>query len=167
MRYAGAEKLEIIRLVDQSSLSVGRTPARIGIPKSAFYSWYVCYLDGGAEALEDCKPAPRRVCNKLPGAVSRAIIDLALQDPERSRRELVITFGVQKKAFVSEASVYRPLKAHGKFTTPAFILMKAADSFTNPTTARECGRVILIPFRTPRTALLRTFEASQHRPGGW
>ncbi len=39
MRYAGAEKLEIIRLLEQSSLSVGRTLAQIGIPKSTFYSW--------------------------------------------------------------------------------------------------------------------------------
>jgi putative transposase len=36
---------------------------------------------------------------------------------------------------VSEASVYRLLKDHGLITSPAFILMKAADSFTNPTTA--------------------------------
>jgi putative transposase len=36
---------------------------------------------------------------------------------------------------VSEASVYRLLKDHGLITSPAFILMKAADSFTKPTTA--------------------------------
>ena len=32
MRYAAAEKLEIIRLVEQSSLSVRRTLAQLGIP---------------------------------------------------------------------------------------------------------------------------------------
>jgi len=36
---------------------------------------------------------------------------------------------------VSEASVYRLLKDHGLITSPAFILMKAADRFANPTTA--------------------------------
>jgi putative transposase len=36
---------------------------------------------------------------------------------------------------VSEASVYRLLKDHGLVTSPAFILMKAADRFANPTTA--------------------------------
>jgi hypothetical protein len=34
MRYAVAEKLEIIRLVEQSSLSVRRTLAQLGIPRS-------------------------------------------------------------------------------------------------------------------------------------
>jgi putative transposase len=35
----------------------------------------------------------------------------------------------------AEASVYRLLKDHGLITSPAFILMKAADRFANPTTA--------------------------------
>ena len=33
MRYAAAEKLEIIRLVEQSSLPVRRTLEQIGIPR--------------------------------------------------------------------------------------------------------------------------------------
>jgi len=37
MRYAAAEKLEIIRLVEQSSLSVRRTLGQLGIPRSIFY----------------------------------------------------------------------------------------------------------------------------------
>ena len=36
---------------------------------------------------------------------------------------------------MSEASVYRLLKDHDLITSPAFILMKAADRFANPTTA--------------------------------
>ena len=43
MRYAAAEKLEIIRLVEQSSLSVRRTLAQLGIPRSTFYCWYDRY----------------------------------------------------------------------------------------------------------------------------
>jgi len=38
MRYTTAEKLEIIRLVEQSSLSVTRTLDQIGIPRSTFYT---------------------------------------------------------------------------------------------------------------------------------
>ena len=37
--------------------------------------------------------------------------------------------------FVSESSVYRLLKAHDLITSPAFVLMKAADKFQHPTTA--------------------------------
>ena len=37
--------------------------------------------------------------------------------------------------FVSEASVYRLLKARDLIASPAFIVMKAADEFTDKTTA--------------------------------
>jgi transposase InsO family protein len=40
-----------------------------------------------------------------------------------------------KKYFVSEASVYRLLKAHDLITSPAFIVVKAADEFKDKTTA--------------------------------
>jgi putative transposase len=36
MRYPAAEKLEIIRLVEQSHLSVRRTLSKIGIPPTTF-----------------------------------------------------------------------------------------------------------------------------------
>ena len=40
-----------------------------------------------------------------------------------------------ERYFVSEASVYRLLKAHDLITSPAFIVMKAADEFKDKTTA--------------------------------
>ena len=40
-----------------------------------------------------------------------------------------------KRYFVSEASVYRLLKAHDLITSPAFIVIKAADEFKDKTTA--------------------------------
>ena len=46
MRYSASEKLEIIELVEQSTLSVGRTLASIGIPRSTFYDWYGRYQGG-------------------------------------------------------------------------------------------------------------------------
>ena len=61
MRYRAAEKLEIIRLVEQSSLPVRRTLAQLGIPRATFYRWYERYLAPGAGALEDGQPAPRQV----------------------------------------------------------------------------------------------------------
>jgi transposase-like protein len=50
MRYRAAEKLEIIGLVEQSSLPVRRTLAQLGIPHSTFYRWYQRYLTRGAAA---------------------------------------------------------------------------------------------------------------------
>src|SRR5215471_12899829 len=61
MRYSASEKFEIIELVEQSSLSIRRTLAPIGIPRSTFYDWYSRYQEGGIEALVDGKPRPRRI----------------------------------------------------------------------------------------------------------
>ena len=61
MRVSASEKLELIRLVEGSSLSVRRTLAEIGLPRSTFYVWYQRYLGGGPGALEDRKPRPRAV----------------------------------------------------------------------------------------------------------
>ena len=135
MRYRAAEQLEIIGLVEQSSLPVRRTLAQLGIPRPTFYRWYQRYLTRGAAALEDGQSAPRRVWNKLPPTVAAELLELALHEPELSPRELATAFIEQRRYFVSEASVYRLLKAHGLITSPAFILLKAADRFAQPTTA--------------------------------
>jgi putative transposase len=135
MRYAAAEKLEIIRLVEQSSLPVRRTLAQLSISRATLYRWYQRYRARGAVALADGQPTQRRIWNKLPEAVTAAVIDLALKEPELSPRELATAFVDQPQYFVSEASVYRLLKAQGLITSPAFILLKAADHFAQPTTA--------------------------------
>lgn len=135
MRYPASEKQEIIRLVEQSSLPVRRTLTQLGIPKSTFYLWYDRYLAGGIDALEDRKPSSRRTWNKIPETIEDDIIDLAKEEPDLSPRELAVTFTDQKRYFVSEASIYRLLKTHDLITSPAFILLKAADQFANPTTA--------------------------------
>ena len=135
MRYSASEKFEIIELVEQSSLSIHRTLAPIGIPRSTFYDWYSRYQEGGIEALEDGKPRPRRIWNKIPDKIRTAIVNLALEELDLSPRELAVNFTDTNGSFVSEASVYRLLKDHGLITSPAFILMKAADRFANPTTA--------------------------------
>jgi putative transposase len=52
-----------------------------------------------------------------------------------SPRELAVRFTDTEGYFVSEASVYRLLKARGLIASPAFIVMKAADEFKDKTTA--------------------------------
>ena len=116
-------------------MPVRRTLDQIGIPRSTFYAWYDRYLSGGLEALEDRKPRPKRVWNRIADDVREKVLELALDEPELSPRELAVAFTDRKKTFVSEASVYRLLKAEGLITSPAFIVLKAADRFANPTTA--------------------------------
>ncbi len=63
------------------------------------------------------------------------IIQLALDEPELSPRELAVRFADQHGYFVSEASVYRLLKAQDLIASRAFIVMKASDAFKDKTTA--------------------------------
>jgi transposase InsO family protein len=83
----------------------------------------------------DGQPRSEKIWNRIPDTVREAILELALDKPELSARELAVRYTEEKGYFVSESSVYRLLKAHDLITSPAFILMKAADTFQHPTTA--------------------------------
>ena len=77
MRRSGAEKMEIIRLVEQSDLSVRSTLRQLGIAPSTFYGWYQRYLEGGPEGLEDRRPRPRARWNRISREVRQQVVDLA------------------------------------------------------------------------------------------
>ena len=135
MRYPASEKLEIIRLVENSHQPVKKTLDQIGVPRPTFYRWYDLYRRFGEAELEDRRGGSGRVCNRIPAKVCDQVLEMALDQPELSPRELAVTFTDEKRYFVSEASVYRLLKAHDLITSQAFIVMKAASEFRDKTTA--------------------------------
>ncbi len=135
MRYPASEKLEIIRLVEQSHLPAKRTLDKLGIPRTTFYRWYDRYLAGGLAALKDKSPKPGRVWNRIPDDIREKVIDMALEEADLSPRELAVRFTDTQSYFVSESSVYRLLKALDLITSPAFVVIKAADEFKDKTTA--------------------------------
>lgn len=135
MRYPASKKAEIIGLVEGSHLPAKATLQKLGIPRATFYRWYDHYLTGGVEALADRRSRPDRVWNRIPDAVREQIVELALEEPELSPRELAVRFIDERKHFVSEASVYRLLKAHDLITSPAYVVIKAAEEFRDKTTA--------------------------------
>ena len=134
MRYPASEKLEIIRMIEQSHLPAKKTLDQLGIARRTFYRWYDRYLEGGLEALEDRPSRPSRVWNRIGDNIQAQIIELALEQSELSPRELAVRFTDEKRYFVSEATVYRLLKAHDLITSPAFVVIKAADEFKDKTT---------------------------------
>jgi len=106
VRYTQAEKLEVIRLVEGSDLPAKRTLAQLGVSKSTFYEWYRRYLDEGPNGLALRPSQRRRFWNRIP-------------DAERER--------------VVERSVYRILRSYDLLTSPAYIVMTAADEFKHKT----------------------------------
>jgi len=133
MRHTQAEKMELIRLVEDSAVSIRRTLDEFGICRSTFYRWYGRYLEYGYDGLADHKPSPRKFWNKIPQTVKDQVVEIALERPEQSSRELAWHITDTYGYYISESSVYRILKSHDLITSPAYILISAADHFQNPT----------------------------------
>jgi len=131
MRRSVSEKLEIIRLVEGSDLGVKPTLKQLGINRSTFYNWYKSYLDHGVEGLKP-KVSERKIFwNRIPDQGRNEVVEIALEKPELSPRELAFYITDNKGWFISESSVYKILKERGLITSPAWIVMAAADEFTD------------------------------------
>jgi putative transposase len=75
------------------------------------------------------------VWNRIPDEIRERVVKLALDEPTLSPRELAVRFTDTERYHVSESSAYRILKAHDLITSPAFIVVNAADEFKDKTTA--------------------------------
>ena len=133
MRYSQAEKMEIIRTVEDSDLSVRRTLIQLDVPRSTFYSWYRSYFGYGYDGLADHRPGPRRFWNRIPDCEKEKVVQIALDRPELTSRELAWHITDKEYYYISESSVYRILKSFDLITSPNYVLMSASDKFKNPT----------------------------------
>jgi len=133
MRYSQSEKMEVIRIVEGSTLGVKRTLEELDINRSTFYEWYRRYQEEGYDGLAPRKPAVRRFWNAIPPRERGKVVETALEHPERSSRELAWLITDTRGYYISESSVYRILKAHDLISTPSFEVISARDRFVQPT----------------------------------
>ena len=133
MRLSQDEKIEIINLVENSDLSANRTLKELGIHKRTHYNWYKRYLDEGIDGLAPKAKGRQQTWNKIPSEQRSEEIEEALEHEELSPRELAYHIIDNHKWFISESSVYRILKRAGLITSPAHIVMSAANEFENKT----------------------------------
>src|SRR6266550_1817095 len=116
----GAPRNEVSRFRKAGDHPAGRTIAsaarrtleKLGVARATFYRWCDLYQTGGPEAVADRSPRPERVWNRIPDDFRGQVVQLVLDEPELSPRELATRFTDTKNYFVSEASVYRLLKEH-------------------------------------------------------
>jgi transposase-like protein len=78
MRFTQSEKLEFIRIIEQSELSVNQTLKELGIHKSAFYLWYRRYREEGVDGLVPRPSTRRHYWNRIPDQIKTQVVDLAL-----------------------------------------------------------------------------------------
>lgn len=132
MHYSPSEKLEIIKLVEQSDLGVNRTLKELKVHKSTFYKWYQRYQYEGKEGLQRKKSSVLS-WNRINDADRDKIVEIALDKPELSSREIAWFITDNLGYYISESSVYRILKANNLVTVAPFNIISAGDKFQDPT----------------------------------
>jgi putative transposase len=133
MRHGQAQKLEIIRLVEGSKLGVKATLRELGVNRSTFYGWYRKYREAGPGGLGYSYRAPKQFWNQIPKTERRRVVEVALERPELTPRELACYITDTQGYYISESSVYRILKVHDLVASLAFRVITAADKFSQPT----------------------------------
>lgn len=88
MHYSQAEKYEIIQLVEASDLGVIRTLRELKVNKTTFYKWYNSYLEQGYDGLARKRSLTRQVWNKISEPDRDKVVEIALEKPELSSREI-------------------------------------------------------------------------------
>ena len=119
MHYSPSEKLEIIRLVEQSDLGINRTLKELKVNKSTFYKWYNRYRSEGKQGLQR-KKNPVVSWNKINEADRDKVVEIALEKPELSSREVAWYITDNYGYYISESSVYRILKENNLITAVPF-----------------------------------------------
>ena len=103
------------------------------MPRSTFYDWYRRYQELGPDGLKPKSSRNDQFWNRIPDPVRKQIVELALEYPEESPRQIAYRFIEEKSYFVSESSVYRILKSFDLIQSPAFEVITAKEKFDNPT----------------------------------
>ena len=128
-RYTQEEKMEIIKIVEDSELGVKPTLKELNIHTSTFYKWYGRYHEKGFDGLAPKQRKGSKFWNKTPNKLIDKTVKVALERPELSPRELSAHITDERGYFISESSVYRILKRRGLITTPTHIVMAAGKKF--------------------------------------
>jgi putative transposase len=78
-RYTQTEKMEIIRIVEDSEIGVKPTLNELNIHSSTFYHWCNAYREHGYDGLAIKEPERNKFWNKIPDKVKEEIVFLALK----------------------------------------------------------------------------------------
>lgn len=133
MMYTASEKLAIIRLIEESELSVRRTLRQIKVSRISFYRLYNACEAVALNSLENRSRAGGQRWNRIPDLFRELIPEVALERPDLPIRELSWLITDTHDYFVLESSVYRIMRAHDLITSRPFTVMAASDKFQSPT----------------------------------
>ena len=107
------KKLEVLRAVESSPLSVKETLERLDVPLSTYYRWRKRFRGEGLEGLRDQSPYQGRTWNQILPEEREKILEIAMLYPEWSSREVACHLMDYGGFMVSESTVYRVLRRAG------------------------------------------------------
>jgi transposase InsO family protein len=128
------EKMEILRLIESSSLSISESLAKFDIPRSSYYRWKGKFKAMGLKGLQDGTPHRTRNWNQLPEWQVDKILEYATFHPELSSREISLYITDNEGFSVSESTVYRVLKRHNLIAEPQKKTFPASQEYHTKTT---------------------------------
>ena len=118
--FPAEDKIRIVLDGLRGDDSIAELCRREGIAQSLYYVWSKEFLEAGKR--------------RLSGDTSRAATTDEVKDLRREAAALKECVADEQRYFVSEATVYRLLKAHDLITSPVYVVIKAADRFHTQTT---------------------------------
>ena len=107
IRYSAEEKETIVLSVKRSELSIVQALKRLGIPRRTFYNWYQKYATGGVNALRETPYRRQMTWNRIPDNIRQIVVELSLEHPELTPRELSVLLLEESQIFVSVYVVKR------------------------------------------------------------
>ena len=107
------QKMDIIRKVESSGLSISQALKKLDMPKSTYYRWKKKLRTMGVQGLKDNKPHRGRTWNQLMPHEEDTILETAYENPAWPSRQICLHITDYCRFSVSESTVYRRLKSIG------------------------------------------------------
>jgi len=107
------EKMDIIRTIESSGLSISQALKKLDMPRSTYYRWKHKLRTMGLQGLKDNKPHRTRTWNQLLAHEDDTILEVAYANPEWPSRQIGLYITDNAGFSVSESTVYRRLKKLG------------------------------------------------------
>jgi len=128
------KKMDIIRSVESSGLSISKALKKLDMPRSTYYRWKHKLRTMGLQGLKDNKPHRARIWNQLLPYEDDTILEVAYANPEWPSRQICLYITDEGDFSVSESTVYRRLKKVGLIPEANIKTFPASNEYKLKTT---------------------------------